>query len=112
MAFDPLSAAIMAGGSLLGGLFASDAASSAADAQTQAARESAQAQLEAARIAADAAKFRPYSLTTGFGRSYFNPETQTAGYEIDPRLAAFRDALYAQATQNIGQLGEIGRAHV
>ena len=105
MAFDPLSAAIMAGGSLLGGLFASDAASSAANAQTQAGRESAQAQLEAARIAADAAKFRPYSLTTGFGRSYFNPETQTAGYEIDPRLAAFRDALYAQATQNIGQLG-------
>jgi hypothetical protein len=98
-------AAIMGGASLLGGMMASDASRSAANAQLQAGRESAQAQLEAARIAADAAKFRPYSLTTGFGRSFFNPDTQTAGYEIDPRLAAFRDALYGQAGQYMSQLG-------
>ncbi len=102
---DPISAAILGGSGLLSGLLSSSAADRAAEAQLQAGRESAQAQLEAARIAADAAKFRPYSLTTGFGRSFFNPETQTAGYEIDPRLAAFRDALYGQANQYMTELG-------
>lgn len=87
-------AAIAAGGSLLGGMMASDAADN-----------SAQAQLEAARIAAESAKFKPYSITTGYGRSFFNPDTQTAGYEIDPRLAAFRDQLYGQATKTLTQLG-------
>lgn len=102
----PFTAALVLGGSnIVSGMMASDASRSAANAQLQAGREAAQAQLEATRIAADAAKFRPYSLTTGFGRSYFDTKNQTAGYEIDPRLAAFRDALYAQATQNIGQLG-------
>lgn len=105
MAFDPISAAILGGSGLLSGLLSSSAADRAAEAQLQAGREASQAQLEAARIAADAAKFRPYSLTTGFGRSFFNPETQTAGYEIDPRLAAFRDALYGQANQYMTELG-------
>ena len=72
MAFDPISAAIIGGTSLLSGMMSSNAAESAANAQLQAGREAAQAQLESARIAADAAKFRPYSLTTGFGRSFFN----------------------------------------
>lgn len=102
---DPISAAILGGTGLLSGILSSNAANRAAEAQAQAGREAAQAQLEAARIAADAAKFRPYSLTTGFGRSFFNPETQTAGYEIDPRLAAFRDALYGQAGQYMTELG-------
>lgn len=102
----PFTAALVLGGSnIVSGMMASDASRSAANAQLQAGREAAQAQLESARIAADAAKFRPYSLTTGFGRSFFNPETQTAGYEIDPRLAAFRDALYGQAGQYMSQLG-------
>jgi hypothetical protein len=59
----------------------------------------------AAQAAADAAKFKPYSLTTGFGKSFFDTEKQTAGYDIDPRLAAFRDQLYGQAEQALGQLG-------
>lgn len=87
-------AAIIGGSSLLGGMMASDAAS-----------ESAAAQLEAARIAAESAKFKPYSLTTGFGKSFFDTEKGTAGYEIDPRLAAFRDQLYGQAEQTLAQLG-------
>jgi len=100
------SAALVLGGSnIVSGMMASDASRAAAEAQLQAGREAAQAQLESARIAADAARFRPYSLTTGFGRSFFNPDTQTAGYEIDPRLAAFRDALYGQAGQYMSQLG-------
>jgi hypothetical protein len=70
-----------------------------------AAKEAGQANIEAARIAAESAKFKPYSLTTGFGRSFFDTEKGTAGYEIDPRLAAFRDQLYGQAEQTLAQLG-------
>jgi hypothetical protein len=70
-----------------------------------AAKEAGQANIEAARIAAESAKFKPYSLTTGFGKGFFDTEAGTAGYEIDPRLAAFRDQLYGQAEQTLAQLG-------
>jgi hypothetical protein len=87
-------AAIIGGSSLLGGMMASDAAGKSADAQ-----------LESARIAAEAAKFKPYSITSGFGKSFFDTEKGTAGYEIDPRLAAFRDQLYGQAEKTMAELG-------
>jgi hypothetical protein len=74
------------------GLFSQSSASNAAE-------ESAAAQLEAAKIAADAAKFRPYGVTTGFGTSWFNPQTQQAGYQLDPALAAYRDSLLRGAAQ-------------
>lgn len=93
MAFDPFSAAIMVGGNLLSGMMASDATDRAA-----------QAQLQAGREAAEAAKFRPYSITSGFGRSFFDTEKQTAGYELDPRLQAFRDQLYGLSSSTLGQL--------
>lgn len=48
--------------------------------------------------AIEAAKFKPYSVTTGFGTSNFNTDGQTAGYTLDPRLAAFRDMFYGGAT--------------
>jgi hypothetical protein len=70
-----------------------------------AAEAAGQANVEAAKIAAEAAKFKPYSLTTGFGKGFFDTEKGTAGYDIDPRLAAFRDQLYGQAEQALGQLG-------
>lgn len=85
--------AAIAGSSLLSGMMASDSASQAANAQ-----------LEAGRMAAEAAKFRPYGITSGFGTSYFNPETQTAGYTLDPRLQAFRDQLYGLSSSTLGQL--------
>ena len=91
---DPISAAIGVGGSLLGARSASKAAQSAADAQLQAGRE-----------AAEAARFRPYAVSTGFGRSFFDEDAQTAGYELDPRLAAFRDRNYGLATNVYDQLG-------
>ena len=69
-----------------------------------AAEAAGQSNVEAAKIAAEAAKFKPYSLTTGFGKSFFDTEKGTAGYDIDPRLAAFRDTLYGQAEQTLGQL--------
>src|SRR5210317_1954644 len=65
--------------------------------QADAQRRSADAQVEAARIAAEAAKFKPYAVTTGFGRGFFDEAAQTAGYELDPRLQAARDFYYQQA---------------
>lgn len=83
---DPF-AVIGTGVGLLGGLTAGSGAKDAAAAQT-----------EAARLAADAAAFKPYSVTTGLGTSYFDPEAQTAGYTLDPALAAWRDAMMQSAS--------------
>lgn len=65
----------------------------------RAAKQAAAAQLESAKIAADAAAFKPYSVTTGLGTGYFNPETQTAGYTLDPALQAWRDSMMQAAGQ-------------
>jgi len=82
---------------IVGGLLSSSAASSAAE-------RSAQAQIEAAKIAAEAAKFKPYSVTTGFGTSYFDQDAQTATYELTPEMKAFRDFYYGQAQKVQEQL--------
>ena len=65
----------------------------------KAASQAAAAQLEAAKIAADAAAFKPYSVTTGLGTSYFNADDQTAGYQLDPALQAWRDQYMTMAAQ-------------
>lgn len=65
--------------------------------QASAQERAADAQVQAARIAAEAAKFKPYAVTTGFGRGFFDEAAQTAGYELDPRLQAARDFYYQQA---------------
>lgn len=86
--------AAMVATSLFSGSQARSAASQAADAQERAAAQ-----------AAEAAKFRPYSVTSGFGKSFFDTEKQTAGYELDPRLQAFRDQLYGLSSSTLGQIG-------
>lgn len=85
-------------GAIIGGVSGLLGASSA----RRAAEENARAQIEAAKIAADAAKFRPYAVTTGFGSSMFDTENQTAGYELDPRLQAMRDQYYGLGEQALG----------
>ena len=69
-----------------------------------AARESAQSNIESAKIAAEAAKFKPYSISTGFGSSFFDENKQEAGYTLDPTLQAFRDAMYGGAGEFMGQI--------
>lgn len=69
-----------------------------------AARESAQSNIEAAKIAAEAAKFKPYSISTGFGTSYFDEPKQQAGYTLDPTLQAFRNAMYGGAGEFMGRI--------
>lgn len=82
---------------IIGGLFAGSQASDAAD-------RAAAANIEAAKIASDAAQFRPYAVSTGFGTSYFDPSKSQAGYEIDPLLAAFRDKFYGTGAQFLDQI--------
>lgn len=75
------------GGSLLNQQAAKDAANA-----------NAAAQVEAARIAAEAAKFKPVGVKTGFGQSQFGYDAQgnlvSAGYTLDPRIAAQQQALF------------------
>ena len=78
-------------------LFSSNAANKAAD------RAAAASQAAGAQAAA-AAEFKPYGVTTGFGTSYFNPETQQAGYQLDPVLEAFRNSMYGGAGEFMSQI--------
>ena len=80
-----------------------DAAIAAGASQVQAARIAANAQIEAGKIAAEAARFRPYSITTGFGTSSFDTNKDTGTYTLDPRLAAFRDQYYGGAQDVLNQ---------
>ncbi len=92
--------AVMAGGSLLGGIMGGNSARDAANA-------SAQAQLEAARIAAEAAKFRPVGVTTRFGASQFgfdpSGNLSSAQYTISPELKAYQDRLMAMGGGALSQ---------
>jgi hypothetical protein len=78
---------------------------SATRAQDQAARN----QEAAGRAAAEEARFRPIGVTNAFGSSnfQFDPNTgrlSSAGYELNPQLAALRDQFMGMAgSNNLGQ---------
>jgi hypothetical protein len=105
----PVTAALIGGGaSLLGGVLGGNS-------QKKAARISADAQIKAAQIAAEEQRFRPVGVTTRFGQSQFqfSPEGRLigAGYDIDPRLAAYQDRLDALAGQRLGEAEMAGEAY-
>ena len=91
-----LSGLLSAGGGILSGNAATDAAETAANAQ-----------LEAARIAADAAKFKPVGVTTRFGQSNFTKDAQgnvtSAGYTMPADIKAMQDSLIGAAPGMLGQ---------
>ena len=91
---------IGAAGSLVGGMMAGDAASSAAG-------TSAAAQLESARLAAEAQKFRPVGITSRFGKSNFQMDDKGyltgAGYELSPELKAYQDRLMALSGSRLSE---------
>jgi len=103
--FDALSGAInkdplgflSAGANLIGGYQSKELVG---DASAQAA----QANIEAAKIAAAAQRFKPYSISTGFGTSFFDENKQQAGYELDPVLKAYRDQMYGLGADFMGQV--------
>ena len=83
-------------GSLYQGYKASDSASEAAAAQTALGNQ-----------AADMAQFKPYSITSGYGQSFFNPDTQQAGYQLNPLMEGFRNQFYGGAGQAMDQMGNL-----
>jgi hypothetical protein len=90
-----IEAALIGGGlGLIGSSMAGSAAKSAA-------RTSANAQLKAAELAAEEARFRPVGITSRFGGSQFGFDEQgrlsSAGYELDPEIAALRERLLGTA---------------
>lgn len=93
-------AALMVGGSLLGGYFQGESAKDAAETQ-------ANAQREAAQLSANEARFRPVGITTRFGQSQFQygPGGQVtgAGYTISPEMRAYQDRLMALSGQGLMQ---------
>lgn len=99
-----IAAAATIGGSLLSG-----------SSQKRAAQISADAQLKAAQLAAEEQRFRPVGVTTRFGSSQFqfdpSGRLSGAGYQIDPRLAAYQDRLQALAEQRLGEAEMAGGAY-
>lgn len=73
---------------------------------SNAAKDASAASTAAGERAAAAAEFKPYAITTGLGTSFFDKEKQQAGYDLDPRLAAFRDTLYQGSGNFLGQVQE------
>jgi len=70
-------------------------------------KDAAAAQQALADKAFAAGEFKPYSITTGYGRGYFSPETQQAGYELSPLMEAFRNQFYGGAAQAMDQWGNL-----
>jgi hypothetical protein len=70
----------------------------------QAAKEAARANQVLGDRVASYAEFKPYSVSSGFGTGYFDTQKNTAGYEIDPLLARYRDQLYSMGAGALGQV--------
>lgn len=60
-------------------------------------------QMQLAREAMEMQRFKPYAVQTGFGRSWFDPTTQQAGYTLDPAMQAYRDQLMGLGSQALPQ---------
>lgn len=76
--------------SAIGSFFSGDQYDKAYDAQIE-------AQKQAGNIISNAAGFKPWNITTGFGSSWADPSGQKAGYTLDPQLAKMRDLMYGGA---------------
>ena len=96
----PISAALIGGGSIIGGLIGGRSAKRAAQIQ-------ADAQLKAAQLAAEEARFRPVGVTTRFGSSQFQtgPDGRVSGasYTLDPTLRAYQDRFMGLAGGGLSQ---------
>jgi hypothetical protein len=83
----------------------------------QRAEQQAAAQQEAGMLAAQSNVFRPIGMTTRFGSSFFNMDTDpatglprvvSAGYETDPALVAMQDALFRLGQGSLGYAAQAG----
>ena len=85
-------------------------ANKSAKAAQNAANTAADAQLQAALIAAEAQKFRPVGVTTRFGSSKFDFDSEgylkSAGYTASPEIKALQDRLSAIYGTSLSQAEE------
>lgn len=63
-----------------------------------------QSQLKDTQTMTDMANFRPYSIKSGTGSTYFDKETGAAGYNLSPELQRYQSSLYNTAGQAAGAL--------
>jgi len=75
------------------------------DQAKNAAQQQASALNNMTSAATQAAQFKPYSVTTGFGSSYFDTDKNQAGYEMNPLYQAFRDRNLSGSAGVYDQLG-------
>ena len=66
--------------------------------------EIAQSQLSDTAKMTEMANFRPYSIKTATGSSFFDKGTGAAGYELSPELQAYQKSLYGTAQGAAGAL--------
>lgn len=71
---------------------------------SQAAENQANALNNLGAQAAEMTKFKPYSVTSGYGTGYFDTANQKAGYQLNPLLEAFRNQMYGGASSVLGQI--------
>jgi hypothetical protein len=72
---------------------------------SKAAQQAATQQQQLGQQAAQMAEFKPYSITSGIGTSFFNPATQQAGAQLSPAYQAFRDRFMSSGAGVMDQLG-------
>jgi len=89
---DPTGGLISAGIGLIGSSMQADAAT------------------DAAQTAADASRFKPFGVTTRFGKSGFQYDAAGnpigGGYQVAPDVAAMREYMLNNAGQSLGQFGQ------
>ena len=64
----------------------------------------AQSQLADTAKMTDMANFRPYSIKTATGGTFFDKNTGTAGFNLSPDMKAYQDSLYGTAQTAAGGL--------
>lgn len=62
----------------------------------------AQSQLSDVGKATAMAEFKPYAVTTGAGRSFYDTATGQAGFQLAPEQQAYQQGLMGKATQAMG----------
>ena len=91
--------------SFWGDLASAGAGIYSANQAAKAAEQAAASQRALGERSAAMSEFKPYSITSGVGSSYFDEKNQRAGYELNPVYQAFRDRYMSGGAGVMDQLG-------
>lgn len=76
----------------------------AGDAMQQVQTSIGASQLSDTQKAMEMAKFQPYSIRTGTGRSFFDPSTGQAGFALNPETFGYQQDMYKKAGEAVGSI--------